>query len=265
VSSQSIEKHQARSSLASSEEKLRYRIFHRFIPFDELREAREDVVDLFSLAYAELDEVEKAFSGKCDSELQRWAIEPCPKIDEYNPHEKAEKVLSPFVKIARAVEYASKSLAFIGSVLALDFVYTFGTESLSLVEAFKELLPIPILFAPSLILWFWRADTFAHHLLGRELRAGYAKVSTRRREKIVGYGVWNRSLLGQTGLMLTGFFFLISMLPELPVIGSWFDDPAEFVKSLISNNIDVFYKADNWREAFWDTYECFPERATITN
>jgi hypothetical protein len=265
MSSQSLEKHQARSPHASNEEKLRYRIFHRFIPFAELREAREDVVDLFALAYTELDDVEKTFSEKCHSELQGWAIEPCPKVDEYNPHEKGQKILSPFIKIVRAVEYASKFLAIIGSILTLDLVYAFGTQSLSLIEALKGMLPIPILFAPSLVLWFWRADTFAHHLLARELRTGFAKVSTRRREKIVGYGVWNRSLLGQTGLLLAGFFFLIGMLPKLPGIGSWFDDPADFVKRLISNNMDIFYKSNNWREAFWDTYERFPKESTTTD
>jgi hypothetical protein len=61
--------------------------------------------------------------------------------------------------------------------------------------------------------------------------------------------VWNRSLLGQTGLFLVGFFYILDALPELAVVGSLFDDPTSYFTKLITNNFDLLYQSDGLIDA----------------
>ena len=124
-----------------------------------------------------------------------------------------------------------------------------GMDGLEAVEAIEGLIPLSVIAVSIVYLWFLYADTHAHQILGEELRAGPARVKTRRRSLIVGYGVWNRSLLGQSGLILVAIFFLLDSLSKLPVIERWFDDPVDYVTNLITENIESLYNADNTMEA----------------
>jgi len=85
--------------------------------------------------------------------------------------------------------------------------------------------------------------------MGEELRIGNAGIQTRRRAQIVGKGVWNRSLLGQTGLFLVGFFYILNTLPDLPVVGRLFDDPTSYFTKLITSNFDLLYQSDGLTNA----------------
>jgi len=86
-------------------------------------------------------------------------------------------------------------------------------------------------------------------MLTEELRAGPARVQTRQRSQIVGYGIWNRSLLVQSGLFLVAIIFLLDSLSDLPIINRWFDNPVGYVVNLITENIESLYCSDSTTEA----------------
>lgn len=124
-------------------------------------------------------------------------------------------------------------------------MHSLGKDGFSLLNTVEGIVPLFFMATGIIYLRWLHADTAVHRILGEELRVGNAEVTTRQRSQIVGYGVWNRSLLGQAGLFLVGFFFLLNSLPKLPIVGQWFDDPAGYISTVITENIKVFYHADS--------------------
>jgi len=219
------------------------------VPLDEFVDAREEIVRLYGEVYSEVDEVRESFSEKSNPQLREWAVEPYSRIPEYDPHETVTRLLSFPMKLMSWFKRLSIVVAVAGSLLSANWLHTLGTGGLEVIEGIEGLLPLSFIAVSIVYLWFLHADTRAHQTLGEELRAGPARVQTRRRSQIVGYGVWNRSLLGQSGLLLVAIFFLLDSLSKLPIIERWFDDPVNYVVNLITENIELLYDADSTIEA----------------
>jgi hypothetical protein len=225
------------------------RLILSVVPLDEFVDAREEIVSLYGEVYSEVDEVRESFSEKNNPQLREWAVEPYSRIPEYDPHETVTRLLSFPAKLMGWVKKLSILIAVVGSLLSANWLRTLGRGGLSVIESIEGLLPLSFIGVSIVYLWFLHADTRAHQTLGEELRAGPARVQTRRRSQIVGYGVWNRSLLGQSGLLLVAIFFLLDSLSKLPVIERRFDDPVNYVVNLIAENIESLYDADSTIEA----------------
>jgi hypothetical protein len=211
--------------------------------------ARVEIISLYAEVYSEIDEVREAFSEKSNPQLREWAVEPYARIPEYDPHEAVTRLLSFPVKLMGWFKKLSIVIAVIGSLLSANWLRTLGMGGLDVIEGIEGLLPLSFIAVSIVYLWFLYTDTRAHQILGEELRAGPARVQTRRRSQIVGYGVWNRSLLGKSGLLLVAIFLLLDSLSKLPVIDRWFDHPAGYVVNLITENIESLYNADSTIEA----------------
>lgn len=219
------------------------------VPLDEFREARRGIVNLYAEVYSEIDEVRNSFSEKSNPQLREWAVEPYPRIPEYDPHETVTTLLSFPAKLMSWFKRLSIVVAVVGSWQSVNWLRALGRNGLNVIEGIEGLLPLSFIAVSIVYLWFLYADTLAHQTLGEELGVGLARVQTRRRSRIVGYGVWNRSLLGQSGLLLVAIFFLLNSLSKLPVIERWFDDPVGYVVNLITENIESLYEADGTVEA----------------
>ncbi|WP_254767563.1 hypothetical protein [Salinilacihabitans rarus] len=218
-------------------------------PLDDFKDARREIVSLYGEVYSEVDEVRESFAEKSNPQLREWAVKPHARIPEYDPHETVTRLLSFPAKLMGWFKKLSTVIAVVGSLLSANWLRTLGTGGLDVIEGIEGLLPLSFIAVSIVYIWFLHADTRAHQTLGEELRAGPARVQTRRRSQIVGYGVWNRSLLGQSGLLLVAIFFLLDSLSKLPVIERWFDDPVGYVVNLITENIEVLYEADGTIEA----------------
>jgi len=225
------------------------RLIRSVTPLDDFEHARENIVDLYAEVCSEIEEVEEAFSDKSDSQLQEWAIEPYFRIPEYDPHETATTLLSFPAKLAGLIKQLSTVIAVGGSLLSVKRLHAIGMDGLRVIDAIEGVVPLSFIALSIVYLWFLHADTLAHQTFGEELRAGPGRVKTRRRSKIIGYGIWNRSLLGQSGLVLVGFFFFLDALSKLPIVERWFDDPVGFVVNLITENAESLYEADGTIEA----------------
>lgn len=249
MANQLLETHPAHilRSFASSE--LWKRLILSVAPWEEFEDARDEIVDLYAEVYLEIEEVRDHFSEKNNPELQDWAVEPYSRIPEYDPHETVTTLLSFPTKLLSWFKRLSTVVVVVGSLLSADWLHTLGMGGLKVVEAIEGLLPLSFIALSIVYLWLLHADTLVHQTLAEELRAGRASVQTRRRSLMVGYGVWNRSLLGQSGLFLVGIFFLLDSLTKLPVIKGWFDDPAGYVVGLVKGNIELLYEADSTIEA----------------
>lgn len=220
------------------------RLILSLVPLNEFRDAQEEIVNLYAEAYSEIDEVRESFSEKSNPQLREWAVEPYARIPEYDPHETVTTLLSFPAKLVSWFKRFSVVVAVAGSLLSANWLRTLGIDGLNLIEGIEGLLPLSFIAVSIVYLWFLQADTRAHQILGEELRVGPAKVQTRRRSQIVGYGIWNRSLLSQSGLLLVAILFLLDSLSELPVFGRWFDDPLGYIMNLITENIESLYEAD---------------------
>jgi len=229
--------------------KLWNRLILSLVPLDEFKHARRGIVSLYRDVYLEVDEVRESFSEMSDPQLQEWAVEPYSQIPEYDPHETVIRLLSLPMKLMSWFKRLSIVIAVVGSLLSANWLRTLGRENLGVIESIEGVFPLSFIAGSIVYLWFLHADTQAHQTLGEELRVGPARVQTRRRPQIVGYGVWNRSLLGQSGLFLVAIFFLLDSLSKLPLIKRWFDNPVDYVVELITENIESLYDADSTIEA----------------
>lgn len=230
------------------------RLIFSVVPLDEFKQAQKEIVNLYAEVYCEIDEVRESFSEKSNPQLREWAVEPYSQIPEYDPHETVTTLLSFPAKLLGWFKKLSTVIAVFGSLLSANWLRTLGTGGLDVIEGIEGLLPLSFIAVSIVYLWFLHADTRAHQILGEKLRAGPARVQTRRRSQIVGYGIWNRSLLGQSGLLLVAIFFLLDSLSKLPVIERWFDDPVGYVVNLITENIGALYEADGTVDAFRHLY-----------
>jgi|GEM_PF-7078490 len=226
------------------------RFIRSVVPLEEFRDAREEIVELYAEVYSEIDEVQESFSEMSNPELREWALQPYQIIPDYDPHEEVTELLSLPAKLLRWVKQISIVIAVLGSLLSANWLRTLGKNGLGLVDAIEAAIPLSIIAGCIFYLWLLYADTRAHQTFGEELRAGPAKVQTRRRSRIVGYGVWNRSLLGQSGLLLVSIFFLLAALPRLPITNRWFEDPVGYIGDLLTNNLRLLYNADSISGAY---------------
>lgn len=216
---------------------------------DGFKTARRDIIELFQHSYSEIDEIKENFSEKCNSDLREWALEPYSDAPEYDPHSSVMAVISTFKQIQTKIKRLCTVLLFLAGILSINWIRALAIDGVDALETVKSVIPLSILSISILYLWWLRADTFAHQTLNRELRVGKMKVMSRDRSQIVGYGIWNRSLYGQTGLLLVAFFYLLRSLPQLPILGRLFDNPAQFVKAMFIQNVRMFYQTDSWFEA----------------
>jgi hypothetical protein len=139
--------------------------------------------------------------------------------------------------------------AVIAGLVSAQLIYSLAIDGLQLIEILEASIPLSVIAASTIYLWFLYADSLTHQILGEQLRVGRPEVQTRQRAQIIGNGVWNRSLLGQTGLFLVGFFYILNALPELPVVGRLFDDPTNYFTHLITSNSTLFYNSDGLIDA----------------
>jgi hypothetical protein len=219
------------------------------IPRVGFRRATKDVVELFAHAYEEIEEVNTKLDEKSNSELRDWALEPNQRHSDFDPHAGIFSLFNRLNWLKTNLSRLAHVGVFVTAVLSINWLHTLAKAGLSTIEAVESTIPLSIIAFGCIYFWFLKADTFAHQTLSEELGAGRAKVMTRQREKIVGYGVWNRSLCGQAGLFLASVFFLFRSLPHLPILGRWFDQPCEYVKTLIKHNTKPLYHSNGWTGA----------------
>ena len=219
------------------------------IPIDGFKTARRDVIQLFEHTYSEIEEVKESFSEKSNSELQDWALEPYSNGPEYDPHSAVMGIVSALNRFKTELKWLCTILLFIANVVSVEWFRTLGKGGFEALELVEGTIPLSIITLGILYVWSLRVDTFAHQTLNHELRVGKMKVMTRDRSQIVGYGIWNRSLHGQSGLLLVTFFYLLQSLPKLPLLGRLFDDPVQFVKAMFIQNIEMFYETNSWLKA----------------
>ena len=241
--------HPAHRHQQSKISKLWAQLVLALVPTNDLKTAREQVVEIYAAAYLDIGEFQEAFSEYSDPDLRAWAVEPYGRIPNYDPH---ATVTSLLVLPEKVLGWLSKTLTVVVVVAGLVSarrLYSLAMDGLHLIEVVQGAIPLTAIAVGIIYLWFLYADTRVHQALGEELRVGTAGIQTRRRAQIVGNGVWNRSLLGQTGLFLVGFFYILNALPELPVVGRLLDDPTNYFTQLITNNFDLFHQSDGLIDA----------------
>ena len=219
------------------------------VPIDDLRTAREQVIEIYASAYLDIAEFQDAFREYSNPDLREWAVEPHSRIPKYDPHETVTALLALPERILGWATKILSVVAVVGMLISAQRLYSLAVDGLHLIEVVEGGVPLTVIAVGAIYLWFLHADTLVHQTLGEELRVGKGKVQTRRQAQIVGNGVWNRSLLGQTGLFLAGFFYILNALPELPVVGRLFDDPTSYFTQLITSNFDLFYQSDGLIDA----------------
>jgi|SRR6056297_625677 len=225
------------------------RLVLSLVPIDDLKTAREQVVEIYAMAYLDIGEFQEAFSEHSNPELRDWAVEPYGRVPDYDPHETVTSLLALPEKILGWLSKILTVATVVAGLASARWLYSLAMDGLHLIEVVEASIPLTAIAAGIVYLWFLYADTLVHQTLGKELRVGQAGVQTRRRAEIVAHGVWNRSLLGQTGLFLVGFFYILNALPELAVVGRLFDDPTSYFTQLITNNFDLFYQSDGLIDA----------------
>lgn len=218
-------------------------------PTSDLKKSRSHVIELYAEAYSEIPDVRTAFSQFSNPALRDWALEPHSQIPEYDPHKTVTNLLSLPARIVSVLKKLILVFLFIAGVGSINWLRVIVLESSNLLSRVTGLVPLSIIVLGMCYLWFLQADTVVHQSLGKELRTGRAKLSVRHRSEIVAHGVWNRSLLGQSGLFLVGVFFLLDSLSELPLLRRWFDDPAGYITKMITTNLRFFYQCDGLFDA----------------
>jgi hypothetical protein len=225
------------------------RLVIALVPIDDLKTAREQVVEIYATAYLEIDEFQNAFSEHSNPQLREWTIEPYGRIPNYDPHEAVTSLLALPEKILGSISKILTILFVVAGIFSFQWLYTLVTDGIRLIEIIEGSIPLTVVALGTVYMWFLYLDTNVHQIFGEKLRIGQARVQTRRRAQIAGYGVWNRSLLGQTGLFLVGFFYILNVIPELPVVGRLCDDPTSYFTQLITENFDLLYQSDGLLDA----------------
>ena len=224
------------------------------VPTKGLMDARAQVVDVFAEAYLQIGEFQEAFDEHDNPALRDWAVEPYDQIPEYDPNEAVTSLLTLPERLVRWFLIGASLLLLLGASLSVEVLHALGVAGFGVIDAIEASIPLWLTASGIVLLWLFTIDSLAHQALGAKLRAGHGPVQTRRRADIVGYGVWNRSLRGRTGLFLVGFFYVLNALPELPGVGRLFDDPAGYITEIITTNFDVFCQSDGIVDAVRRVY-----------
>jgi len=229
--------------------KLWTQLLLALVPINDLKTARKQVVKIYATAYSDIDEFQDAFSEYSNSDLREWAVKPQGRIPNYDPHETVTSLLALPEKFLGWLSKTLTVVAVVSGLVSVRWVYSVAMDGLHLVTVLEASVPATVIAIGVIYLWFLYVDTLAHQTLGEELRVGKDWVQKRRRAHIVGSGVWNRSLLGQAGLLLVGFFYFLNSLSGLPVAGRLFEDPTNYFTQLITVNFDLFYQSDSLTDA----------------
>lgn len=227
-------------------EKRKRKFLQAVVPIDGFKSARGDVVELFSHSYSEIDEARESFENMSNPAVREWALKPYSTAPDYDPHGSVTAILSIFDQTWTNLKRLLLILLVIAKIGSIEWLYSLEKGGMGILELVESMVPLSIIGIGIAYIWFLKMDTFTHQFLARKLRAGKMKVNTRERSKIVGYGIWNRSLHGQTGLLLVAFFYFLQSLPRLPILNRWFDDPALFLKNIFKQNVGMFYHTDSW-------------------
>lgn len=257
MSSHHPEKQQAHWGSEVLPDEKRREILLDVLPMGEFRASREEVVEMYSVVYKERKEIQSRLSKTSNAELRERAFRYGREIPNYDPHGVVTAVTETLDSILNRVRHLSSIAILVGILFSVNWIRQLGIRGFSSIDALEGLMPVSFIAFGIVYIWFLEIDTFVHQTLGTELRAGSAELYTRNRSRIVGYYVWNGSLLGQTGLLLVGFFTLLRMLPKLPLLGNWFDRPDRFIVSLVNENVDEIFERDGYLDlirTMWGKY-----------
>lgn len=232
----------------------------RILPLEVYEDISYDMADIFSAAAHQIPPAKDAFGSMSIPQLQEFANNHALSARKYDPHESVHEVQQFFARLYKLIETLLVAIIVIGLLAGLGLWTAHSRNLLEALGAISQLLLSALLFAPAilavpagLVLLYVRLlsfNTFVVRVLNRVLVIGSNKTNTRDEDALVGYGLWNSSLNGGSGLKLLSVFSVLwlfsTLLPRR--------DPYAFVKQAVAENIDAFQDAEGLTDATTRAY-----------
>lgn len=248
------ENYQARGKdPANGNEWLRQAIVF-LLPIADFKRNRAALVETYAHIYHDVEVARERMSSMSNEEIRMQARHAALYATNYDPHPLNSLVSKMCSWIATFWTVLSWVFILIGTALSIRQLVVIGQDLQQFPEIVMGLVPPVLLAIIGLLMYFLRADTVLHQILNRELRVIGGRLSTRNRSKLVGYKIWNDSLHGQSGLVMLTCLYLLESLCFLPLVGSFFSNPREFVLETVRQNAETLYHSDGTIETIKNIY-----------
>ena len=223
-------------------------LLSKLVPINEFIKIREDLLETYVRAYQESSEAREGLSERPNSHLKQWAKSNWTSAPKFDPHDVIHSRINFFKNLWVYLRRTLYLVITVGVIIASPTLVRIGTGSIQGLQSLLNLIPLTVVAPIVTYLWFLSLDTKFVRNVNELIRVGPSRIETRKREWIVAYGIWNSSLQKHGTLPLIGFFYLVRQLPYLPLLGSIFDNPYEYLINVIQTNMDIFVESDGYFE-----------------
>jgi len=222
----------------------------RIFPLQVYEHISYDIADIYSAAVRQYQPAQETFSQMSTPELLQFVNQNALLASNYDPYAPLDDIqgfLTGLYKLIQTLLIAGIVFGFLtGTILWITYfrgmLEALGSGSqifLTVLLGGPAILVVPI----GIILIYIRflsLNTFVVDVLNRELIIKPQKGNIRNKDKLIGYGMWNSSLNGNTGFKLLTVFSILWILSAVVPRR----DPYEFVQQLVLSNIDIFVVSD---------------------
>lgn len=222
----------------------------RISPLKVYEEISYDIADIYSAAVRQYQPAQKVFNQMSTPELLQFVNQNAISARDYDPYASINDVRGFLTGLYKLIEtllivgivfgfltgsilwivYLRGILEVFGSISQLFFIMILGGPAILVIPIGASLIYIRILSFNSFVV-----ETFNKELIIRPKRT-----NIQNKDRLIGYGMWNSSLRGNTGFQLLTIFSILWILSA--VIPR--RNPYEFVQRLVLENIDIFVIAD---------------------
>ena len=226
-----------------------------FLPLEEYRAIRDDMMDIYVAAYHEYPPATEAFSKLSVPELQDRAGRNAVAALNYDPTAAAVgEIQRGISRLLRWIAVVLVSIFLIGVGTGMTSLVVLSREGIQFLTSISGILLTAVasgsmmvgVFAGFVFLyvWFLSASSTVIVVLNEELIYGPNHFKTRAHSRLVGYNIWNSSLDGSGAIKLLLIFSSLKVLSAVP---GW--NPYRTIKLKVQKNIDLFGEADGFIEA----------------
>ena len=225
------------------------------LPLRIYKEISHDIADIYSAAVRQYQPAQEVFDQMSTPELLQFVNQKATSARDYDPYESINDIqgfLTGLFKLIETVLIAGIVFGLLtGTVLWITYLRgmleVLGSASQILITVLlggPAILVVPIGIA-LLFITMLSFNRFIVKEFNRALVIRPQRTNIRDKDKLIGYGMWNSSLSGNTGFKLLSIFSILWILSA--VIPR--RNPYKFIQQLVLSNIDIFVISDGVLDA----------------
>lgn len=222
----------------------------KFLPLKIYQQISYDIAEIFTAAVYQYPPARDMFSQMSISAIQQFVNNNATAAQNYDPHGSINDIRGFLTGLYQLVETLLVAIIILGTIAGIGLWVTYSRGLLDTFGSITQILISVILSGPAILVLpaglallyfrFLAFNTFVINVLNDNLVIGPPKTNSRNERELIGYGMWNSSLDGGSAIQLLVIFSILwvgtAVIPKY--------DPYGYIKSTVTDNIDLFATAD---------------------